>query len=134
MTDKEEEKEEEEEERKMEEKGATGGKEEFEDEDQEIEVDKLSIIMEEYNMYSRLERKRKREEKRETWREEKLHQNAEIETSIGVLSKNEENCGKGQWAPETPADLSSVRQTKTNLKDCFKRLLLFIVIMLIVHC
>lgn len=59
VTDKEEEKEEEEEERKMEEKGATGGKEEFEDEDQEIEVDKLSIIMEEYNMYSRLERKKK---------------------------------------------------------------------------
>lgn len=66
VTDKEEEKEEEEEERKMEEKGATGGKEEFEDEDQEIEVDKLSIIMEEYNMYSRLERKRKREKKGET--------------------------------------------------------------------
>lgn len=69
----------------------TGGKEEFEDEDQEIEVDKLSKNMEEYYMYSRLERKRKREEKGETWREGKLNQKAEIETSIEVLSKNEEN-------------------------------------------
>lgn len=60
VTDKEEE---EEEERKMEEKGATGEKEE--DEDQEMDEDKLSKVMEECEVYNKMERKRKREEKEE---------------------------------------------------------------------
>lgn len=58
VTDKEEE---EEEERKMEGKGATGEKEE--DEDQEMDEDKLSKVMEECEVYNKMERKRKREEK-----------------------------------------------------------------------
>lgn len=47
----------------MEEKGATGEKEE--DKDQEVDEDKLSKVMEECEVYKKIERKRKSEEKEE---------------------------------------------------------------------